>query len=526
MRRLLVLAASVGAGLLAMVPPVAADARGYGGVPQGDFGPPSSGGPDGSAAAPGFFGFQHLTTVAQGQVATGYFFAIGDEVNRLVGAHSEIDGPPVNTREIAAFVQRGIGATYVYGVAGGPGGTSGALPDPPPGEAPAYYPTDPHETTFSGPLSAVLNGGAARTVDGRFHAKAEEGAAGSAEATVTRMDVPGYFAVDQAVVTSAGRPVNDGVEAESVSVLSGLTIGPLHVDSLTSRAYGFVPSLPGDPKGVATTVVEGATVGKTPVMITDQGIVVADKGDPSAAEKVRAALASAGLTDIRLLPSLANPSENKEQVTAQTGGLQVIHRDPKFGASNPQGFQGGGFAVGGAEVNVVGQRCDPACASPAGAGQSPGLSLDPPTPAGSQNQAGVGNLGRTGAADPNLASAPGLADSGPAPTVAGPSVADLVPAMGTVSFTRDVTPEGPAAGASPATPPLPRSLLAARPAGAGPARTPALRAALAAVNGMGLHDANDVARVFLALAGAMAVVIVVAARGLIPAGRSGRGGQR
>jgi hypothetical protein len=511
MKRMLALTGAVAMGVLAVLPPVGAE----------DFGPPVPGGSGESAgsAQPGFFGFQHLTTVAQGQVATGYFFAIGDEVNRLVGARSEIDGPPTNTREIAAFVQRGIGATYVYGVAGGPGGTSGALPDPPPGEAPAYYPTDPNETTFSGPVTAILAGGEARTVDGRFHAKAEEGASGSSEATVTRMDVPGYFAVDQAVVTSQGRPVPDGVEAESVSMLQGLTVGPLHIDTLTSRAYGFVPSLPGDPKGVATTVVEGATVGKTPVMVTDQGIVVADKGDPTAAEKVRAALTGAGLRDVRLLPSLAAPSENKEQVTAQTGGLQVIHRDPKFGNSNPQGFQGGGFAIGGAEVDVVGQRCDPACASPAGAGQAPGLSLDPPTPADNPSQS----------ADPG----PSLlfAGSGPMPEGSDPTadVADFadsyefaaaVPDGPSVTSSRDVTPEVPVAAEAAAPPQAP---LVVAPATSG--RPPALRAALAAVNGMGLDDADRVERLFLALAGAM-VVVIVAARGFVRPGGANGGGQR
>jgi hypothetical protein len=507
MKRLLVLAATAATGLLAVLPPVAAE----------DFGPPAAGGPDGSSAASGFFGFQHLNTAAQGQVATGYFFAIGDEVNRLVGAHSEIDGPPVNTRAIAAFLQRGIGATYVYGVAGGPGGTSGALPDPPPGEAPAYYPTDPHETTFSGPVTAVLNAGEARTVDGRFHAKAEEAAAGSAEAAVTRMDVPGYFALDQAVVTSRGRPSSDGVEAESVSVLHGLTLGPLHIDGLTSRAYGFVPSLPGDPKGVATTVVEGAMVGKTPVMVTDRGIVAADKGDPTAADKVRAALTQAGLSDVRLLPSLANASDNKQQISAQTGGLQVIHRDPKFGASNPQGFQGGGFAVGGAEVSVVGQRCDPACASPAGAGESPGLSFNPPAPADSQSEA-AGPLPLTSiAAEPAADSSAALGGTGPS--------RDLAEAgSGPVTFTRDVTPEAPAPAAAPAAPPPQRPLVVQRRGGT-PARTPALRAALAAVSGMGLHDADEVQRIFLALAGAM-IVVIVAARGLLRPSRARRGGQR
>jgi hypothetical protein len=478
-----VLSAAVAVGLFALLPPVGAE----------DFGPPEAGGGEaGGAAQPGFFGFQQLTTVGQGQIATGYFFAIGDEVNRLVGARSEIDGPPVNARTVAAFVQRGVGATYVYGVAGGPGGTSGALPDPPPGEAPGYYPTTPHESTFSGPLSATINGGQARTVDGRFHSKAEEGAAGSADAAVTQVDVPGYFTVEQAVVNSRGAPVAAGVEAESVSVLRGLTVGPVHIDSLTSRAYGFVPSAPGDPKGEATTIVEGATVGKVPVHITDHGIVVADKSDPSAAKAVRDALKAAGLSDVRLLNSLTAPSDDKQRVQAQAGGLAVIHEDPEFGAKNPQGFEGGGFALGGAEVSVSGRRCDPPCAGSPQSSEAPGLSFGPPTPVESSPPS-------TGGPDSSLSSSPSPPfEQAPASLAADP----------TATVSHAVTPPSPSSSTgAPAEPTATHRLVPAAPPTAG--RAP-LRAALAAANAMGNDDARDVGRLFLALGGAL--VVIVAAR--------------
>jgi hypothetical protein len=42
---------------------------------------------------------------------------------------------------------------------------------------------------------------------------------------------------------------------------------------------------------------------------------------------------------------------------------------------------------------------------------------------------------------------------------------------------------------------------------------------------MGLHDADEVQRMFLALAGAM-IVVIVAARGLLRPSRARRGGQR
>jgi hypothetical protein len=491
MRRILVLSAVVAVGLLGVLPPVGAE----------DFAPPEAGGGDTASTQPGFFGFQQLTTVAQGQIATGYFFAIGDEVNRLVGARSEIDGPPVNSRTVAAFIQRGIGATYVYGVAGGPGGTSGALPDPPPGEAPGYFPTTPHETTFSGPLTATINGGQARTVDGRFHSKAEEGAAGSADAAVIHFDVPSYFTVEEAVASSRGTPVAAGVEAESVSVLRGLTVGPVHIDSLTSRAYGFVPSIPGDPKGEATTIVEGATVGKVPVHITDHGIVVADKSDPSAAKAVRDALKGAGLSDVRLLNSLTAPSDDHQHVQAQAGGLAVIHKDPEFGAKNPQGFQGGGFALGGAEVSVTGQRCEPACAGFPQSSEAPGLSFDSPKPVESSPQP-------SGAPESSaLSAAPAFEDNAAAAFDPATSVTDVA-ADPAVTFSHAVTPSpSPSTAPGPTTPT--RRFVPATPTTAG--RAP-LRAALAAANAMGDHDARDLERLFLALGGAL--VVLVAARAL------------
>jgi hypothetical protein len=327
---------------------------------------------------------------------------------------------------------------------------------------------------------------------------------------VTHFDVPGYFTVQQAVVTSRGTPVPAGVEAESVSVLRGLTVGPVHIDSLTSRAYGFVPSAPGDPKGEATTIVEGATVGKVPVHITDHGIVVADKADPSAVKAVNDALKAAGLSDVRLLNSLSAPSDDNQQVQAQAGGLAVIHKDPEFGNKNPQGFQGGGFALGGAEVNVSGQRCEPACAGSPQSTEAPGLSFDSPTPVESNPQPAGGqessSLPLTSPVfeDAGASFDPDGADEGFDPAAA----LTEATASPTATVSRAVTPQPSNSTAPSPTTPSPR-LVPAAPATAG--RAP-LRAALAAANAMGDHDARDLERLFLALGGAL--VVLVAARAL------------
>jgi hypothetical protein len=345
-------------GLLAFLPPVAAE----------------------ESVVTGFTGIQ---THAQGQAATGYFFAVGEEENRLVGALSEINNPPAGSKNIAAFIQRGVAATYTYGLVGGGGpGQNGKLPDPPPGEAGAFYPANPQEAGFQGPVTTGANG---PVVDGRFHAKASDTPTGRADAAVTSVEVPGQLAIGQVIVVSHTEPSEGGIAAESISVLHGITVGPLHIETMVSRAYGFVSAAPGAPKGIASTVVEGATVNGTPVQLTDKGLVVGDQAAPGAQDQVNTAITQAGFADIRLVPSLAAPGENNESVQAVTGTLRVVHRDQKFGASNPQGFSGGGFSVGGAEVRVLGHRCAPGCPGAADelAPAEPGLvvPVDQPGPA-------------------------------------------------------------------------------------------------------------------------------------------------
>ncbi|HEV7534075.1 MAG TPA: hypothetical protein VGP90_00480, partial [Acidimicrobiia bacterium] len=186
MRRLLIMAAVVPLALLAILPPVAAD----------ELGPPAPSGDEGG----GFHGFGSFDTHSQAQIATltGFLNAFRED-NSLVGTLSEINGPPANSRNIAAFFERGKGATFVYGVIGGPGGGRGTLPDPPPGEANAFYPTGPFETTWSGPITGA---GFPQVVDSRFHTKATEVPTGRAEGAVTALTDPGYFTIGQAAAVS------------------------------------------------------------------------------------------------------------------------------------------------------------------------------------------------------------------------------------------------------------------------------------------------------------------------------------
>jgi hypothetical protein len=351
-RRLFIMAVAVPMALLALLPSVEAQELGP---------PPEAGGSGGGAE--GFQGFQGFDTHAQAQVVTltGYLNAFRED-NSLVGAVSEINGPPVNSRNITALVQRGRGATFVYGVLGGEGGGRGTLPDPPPGEANAFYPSGPFDTRWTGPITGL---GVPQVVDSSFHAVATETPTGRTEGAVTALDNPGYFTVGQATVVSHTEPAEGGVVAEAVSVVHQVEVGPLTIQNIVSRAYAFVP-VSGEPKGIATTVVEGATVAGTPVQITDKGVIVADNKNPLQQEQVNKALADAGFEQVRLLPSFAQPNEDGSSVETAAGTLEFVKKDEGFGASNPQGFSGGGFSVGGADAFVNTRRCSPDCGGPGG----------------------------------------------------------------------------------------------------------------------------------------------------------------
>ena len=384
-----------------------------------------------------------------------------------------------------------MAASFVYGMAGGGGpGKAGVLPQPPPGEAAAFFPAEPAESKYEGPVTAGAKG---PVVDGRFYAKASDTPTGRADSAVSNLEVPGQVKVNQAVVSSHSEPAEGGITAESVSVLYGITLGPLQIETMVSRAYGFVPAAPGEPKAVATTVIDGATVNGTPVKITDKGVVAGDQTAPGAQQQVNAALAQAGYSDVRLVPSSATPGEGNESVEAVSGTLRVVHRDDKM-AQQFQGFAGGGFAVGGAEVRVTGHRCgdtcpggavavgdvtpsvpisgEPAAASPAGA--SPGTAPAAATQSGGTESADGAGFGSVSAAD-----------SGGAPSLAASSGSNSLPSASgspSSSSTTAVTP--PSAAAS-------LGVGATTPAGAGVSRSALVLSAASELNpkaAAGLRD--------------------------------------
>jgi hypothetical protein len=480
-RRIMLTGAAVSLGLLFLLPPVGAE-----------------------EAQAGFHGFGSFGTHAQGQVAeiTGYLNAFRED-NRLVGALSEINGPPANSINIAALVQRGQAATFAYGVIGGPGGARGTLPDPPPGEANAYYPTDPPEMTVTGPVTAA---GGGQVVDSRFYAKATDVPTGRAEGAVTKLVAEGGFSVEQATVVSHTEPVDGGVSAESVSVLHQVTVGPLVIQNLVSRASAFVPAAGGEPEGIASTVIEGATVNGTPVQITDRGVVVGDNANPLGQEQVNKALAGAGFDQVRLLSSSAKAGDDKSSVAADAGALEFVKQDQAFGASNPQGFSGGGFALGGAEALVTSARCAPDCAA--------GLIGLPPDPEPS-GSASAGSVEAGSAVPPPGEGSP------PDPGLGAPSEPvdagyQLDSGSSGVAGGGSSTVEpggGPAIDYSSTTAVTPPTLKAAAPPGQRPSSPAKERAALAASGpgAMGAREADWIRDLYLAL-GAGALVLYIGQR--------------
>jgi hypothetical protein len=133
----------------------------------------------------------------------------------------------------------------------------------------------------------------------------------------------------------------------------------------------FVPAAGGEPTGIASTVIEGATVNGTPVGITDKGVVVGDNANPFNQEEVNKAFAEAGFEQVRLLPSTAKSSDEGQAILADAGVLEFVKQDEAFGASNPQGFSGGGFSLGGASAGISSVRCAPDCPEGLGVPEDP-----------------------------------------------------------------------------------------------------------------------------------------------------------
>lgn len=324
--------------------------------------------------------FESFDVYAQAQAARGTMFAVGGvegESERLVGAKVEVSKPP-SVYAIAAAFQRGLAAGYTYGAVLGrsAAGGAGVAPEPPPGEAIALYPSEPREMKWEGPLTAGAKGS---VIDGRSYAKALDVPAGRSGISLQHIDA-GQLVIDHAVTASRGEPTADGLQVEATSTVEGIAIGTaIKIDRIVSRAYGLMPAGAGDPKGDGSTIVTGARVNGVPVEITSGGIVVADQkpqgGDQKsqAVKQVSESLAKANIKDIRLDETSVKLGDDGKTLTVTAAVLRVAYINEEFGASNPQGFRGGGMELGGATIEVAAQRAgQEAPASDVGPDVTPG----------------------------------------------------------------------------------------------------------------------------------------------------------
>jgi hypothetical protein len=317
----------------------------------------SSGPARAEPAESGGDGFDGYQISAQTQIATGSAFIPGEETDRLAGAGLAVNKPGNDVFSVAAAFQRGTAAGFVYGATIGRNGAGGRglAPEPPPGEAGALYPADPHEMTWEGPVTAGAKG---PVVDGRSYAKATPVPSGVARFQAGHVDVPGQLTVDRGSVTSRGEPVADAVEVEAVGILENITVGPLKIERLFSRAYGIVPAGSEDARGTADTVIAGATVGGTPVRITTRGVEVADQAAggeqrKQLAEQVNTSLQQAGFQEIKLVDSRVEASGTQAKAVATP--LLVRYKGDQLRAA-AGGVAGGAFALGGAAISIDATR--------------------------------------------------------------------------------------------------------------------------------------------------------------------------
>lgn len=308
--------------------------------------------------------FDGYQIAAQTQLASSSAFIPGEETERLAGAGLTVNKPGYDVFSVAAAFQRGTAAGFVYGATIGRNGAGGRglAPEPPPGEAGALYPADPHEMTWEGPVTSGANG---PVVDGRSYAKATAVPSGLAAFQANHVNVPGQFTVERGSVTSRGEPAAAGIEAEAVGILENVVIGPLKIDRLVSRAHGLVPAGSGDARGTAATVITGATVGDTPVRITPHGVEVADQAAggeqrKQLAEQVNASLQQAGFQDIKLVDSRVDAGGT--QAKAVAAPLVVRYKGEQLRAA-AGGVAGGAFALGGAAISIDATRAAPVTAT-------------------------------------------------------------------------------------------------------------------------------------------------------------------
>src|SRR5262249_29843298 len=72
----------------------------------------------------------------------------------------------------------------------------------------------------------------------------------------------------------------------------------------------------------------------------------------------------ANIQDVRLDETTVKPGETSTAIQVTAAMLRVSYINNEFGQSNPQGFRGGGFELGGATINVTASRAQAQSSTP------------------------------------------------------------------------------------------------------------------------------------------------------------------
>jgi hypothetical protein len=177
----------------------------------------------------------------------------------------------------------------------------------------------------------------------------------------------------------------DALVSEATSSVHDISMGPLVVASVSTRASAKADGTPGGAAATGRVVATGATVNGTPVVIGADGIEVDTQKVPlefvgAATAAVREALAQGGYSDVRVVQPATEASPDGLHAAVRGGGLSLY-----FTNNDPQENYFIRVTFGGVNLAVdlgpqIGTGEVPAPAAPA-AGDAGVLGNASPTPA-------------------------------------------------------------------------------------------------------------------------------------------------
>lgn len=282
------------------------------------------------------------------------------------------------------------------------------LPSLPPNALPSCSAAQPGGLAEASCVGPAVDGGGGNSLfaangTAKSHVVPEDPAQSLVTAQATSGGATGFgFTYTGGQATSRSQPSDEGWVSASDASISGLNIaGVVTIDSIRSFARVVANGEQSSAVSERGLEVVGARVFGTPVVITSEGVQIADQASPAdtraAQDAIDSALKQAGLT-IRLVPPAPSAaSKAGTEASADSGGVAVQSIFPGlppgnearliFGRSTAEvtanqvpGAAGaatvplGSTAAGGTAPGVLPSTADSAFAPPAGAaGVVPGL---------------------------------------------------------------------------------------------------------------------------------------------------------